>query len=104
MIGTYVFDSVIGCIPLSSTRAYTLSQVYADSGVTCTFALTICLTMDRFPEVQAIAHSSRVEDQRRKFALRRVFRLVGATFPLLGERSGAITCLGDNRSTDSSFK
>lgn len=34
-------DAPVGFVSLSSTRAHTLSQVYADSGVTCTFALTI---------------------------------------------------------------
>jgi hypothetical protein len=63
----------------------------------------IALTLDHFrvdrgfSEVQAMAHSSRIE-----LLHVAAFRLRGdrATFPLLGERSGAVTCWGDNRSTD----
>jgi hypothetical protein len=67
------------------------------------FALTICSTTDRSPMrykrlLKALDYWTDVEN-----ALSGVFRSVGVTFPLLGERPGAVTCLGDNRSTDRFF-
>jgi hypothetical protein len=80
-------------------RVYIVTGVYMIAASLAFFALTMGLLTDRFPEVQAIANGSRVLTGVENL-LMAVFRLVGATFPLLGERSGAITCLGDNRSTD----
>ena len=81
-------------------RAYISQFCMHDSSVTCLFALRILSTDSiRFMWYKRLLKAQDYS-QRVSRMVHTVFHSTRATFPLLGERSGAITCLGDNRSTD----